>query len=187
MAIIINEQYPGKTAPADTEYPLGKARNVTTPGDGTGTPWEQAIVNDDQGFKQAILKASGVSPSGVPDTALESQYLKGLQRIFTGNIPAIFGVDGQVSIPVVLPTGDRRNLIMKWAQFNTTGNNTFADPQYVSLTGVSNAIFYASLSEDGGAAVGLETAQIDWGRTNKDRLAVYSNYVGICKYLLVGW
>lgn len=82
MAISIDEQYPGKTAGTSTEYPLGKARNVTVPGDGTGTPWEQAIVNDDQGFKQALLAAAEIDPSGTPDTAVASQYLEALYTLF---------------------------------------------------------------------------------------------------------
>lgn len=86
MAISISEQYPGKTAGNTTNYPLGEARNVTTPGDGTGTPWEQAIVNDDQGFKQALLAAAGLTPSGTPDTALVSQYLQALQTIIANAI-----------------------------------------------------------------------------------------------------
>lgn len=84
MAISISEQYPGKTAGNTTNYPLGEARNVTTPGDGTGTPWEQALVNDDQGFKQALLAAAGITPSGTPDTAVASQYLQALQTLFPG-------------------------------------------------------------------------------------------------------
>lgn len=81
MAISISEQYPGKTAGTNTEYPYGEARNVTTSGDGTGTPWDEDIVNDDQGFKQALLTAAGVIPSGVPDTALVSQYLQAIQTL----------------------------------------------------------------------------------------------------------
>lgn len=81
MAIRIVDQYPGKTAGVDTEYPQGKARNVTTPNDGTGTPWEAAIVNDDQGFKQALLNEAGIIPSGNPDTALSSQYLEALREV----------------------------------------------------------------------------------------------------------
>ena len=81
MAIRIVEQYPGKTAGANSNYPHGEARNVTAPGDGTGTPWEQAIVNDDQGFKQALLAAAELTPSGVPDTALVSQYLEALRKV----------------------------------------------------------------------------------------------------------
>lgn len=81
MAISISEQYPSKTAGNTTNYPFGEARNVTTPGDGTGTPWERAIVNDDQGFKQALLAAAGLTPSGTPDTAIASQYLEALRKV----------------------------------------------------------------------------------------------------------
>lgn len=86
MAISINDQYPGKTAGVNADYPQGQARNITTPGDGTGTPWEAAIVNDDQGFKQAILAEAGVAPSGTPDTAVDSQYLDALKTIVAGMI-----------------------------------------------------------------------------------------------------
>lgn len=86
MAISINEQYPGKTAGVSTAYPYGKARNVTAPSDGTGTPWEAAIVNDDQGFKQALLQAASIIPSGVPDSATASQYLAAMQLLFAGAV-----------------------------------------------------------------------------------------------------
>lgn len=87
MAISISEQYPGKTAGNTTNYPLGEARNVTTLGDGTGTPWEQAIVNDDQGFKQALLAAAGLTPSGTPDTAIASQYLQAVIEVIKNYSP----------------------------------------------------------------------------------------------------
>ena len=83
MAISIAEQYPGKTAGTNTDYPYGQARNVTAPGDGTGTPFEQALVNDDQGFKQALLKAAALIPSGDPDTAVASQYLQAIQKLIS--------------------------------------------------------------------------------------------------------
>lgn len=82
MAIIPESQYPGKIAPADSEYPYGKARNITLPGDGTGTPWEAALVNDLFGFQQALLEAGEVTPSGDPETATESQYLAAIRAIF---------------------------------------------------------------------------------------------------------
>lgn len=186
MAISISEQYPGKTAGNTTDYPFGEARNVTAPGDGTGTPWEQAIVNDDQGFKQALLAAAGVAPSGTPDTALASQYLQALQTLFTGKISATLSANGSASIPVMVGTTPRV-LIFKWGTFNTNGSNVIPNPQLVPIEGVPNAVFYVGLSEDGGASGGLETAQMDWVRTTKTNLAVYSNYTGTCKYFLVGW
>lgn len=102
MAIRLSEQYPGKTAGNTTDYPFGEARDVTTPGDGTGTPWQKAIVNDDQGFKQALLLAAGVDPNGVPDTALSSQYLQALQTLFPG-VVAFTGDATQWAVKLKFP------------------------------------------------------------------------------------
>lgn len=84
MAIIPSDQYPGKTAGPTANYPLGEPRNITTPGDGTGTPWEAALVKDIFGLQQALLRAANITASGDPDTALDSQYLKALQTLFAG-------------------------------------------------------------------------------------------------------
>lgn len=78
MAINLETQYPGKVNPSDSDYPYGSARNVTVPGDGTGTPWEAAFVNDLVGFQQAMLQDAGIVPSGTPDKATLSQYLQAL-------------------------------------------------------------------------------------------------------------
>lgn len=78
MAISPEQQYPDKITPASLDYPQGQARNVTTPGDGTGTPLEQAWVNDVFGFQQALLAQASITPSGQPDTARNSQYLDAL-------------------------------------------------------------------------------------------------------------
>ncbi|WNO24208.1 putative tail fiber protein [Acinetobacter phage Scuro] len=81
MAIIPSDQYPGKTAGPTANYPLGEPRNITTPGDGTGTPWEAALVKDLFGFQQALLSAANITASGDPDTALVSQYLEAIQTL----------------------------------------------------------------------------------------------------------
>lgn len=75
MAINLATQYPGKVTAPSANYPWGSARNITTPGDGTGTPWEAAIVNDFLGLQQALLTRAGVTPSGTPDNATTSQYV----------------------------------------------------------------------------------------------------------------
>lgn len=79
MAIKPAIKYPGKTNPASPAYPLGAARDITTPGDGTGTPLQKDWVNDIWGFLQAVLAEGGVTASGSPDTAQVSQYLAGLK------------------------------------------------------------------------------------------------------------
>lgn len=122
MAIRIVDQYPGKTAGANSEYPQGQARNISVPGDGTGTPWEAAIVNDDQGFKQALLREAGVIPSGNPDTAINSQYLDAMKALFmsSGALTATLGNSGEVVIPVLIAGGVKRNFRIKWGSRDYT-------------------------------------------------------------------
>lgn len=86
MAINPESQYPGKITPSDSNYPYGSARNVTVPGDGTGTPWEAALLNDIFGFQQALLNAAGIVPSGTPDNIVTSQYIQAaLNLVLTGD------------------------------------------------------------------------------------------------------
>lgn len=81
MAINPETKYPGKINPSSADYPYGSARNITVPGDGTGTPWEAAIVNDLFGFQQALLGAAEMVPSGIPDKASASQYLEAVKAV----------------------------------------------------------------------------------------------------------
>lgn len=91
MALIIENKYPGKSNAADANYPFGSARNITTPGDGTGTPLEQAWVNDLFGFQQALLGSGGVTPSGNVDTVLSSDYLDALLNVIAVQVGALTG------------------------------------------------------------------------------------------------
>lgn len=86
MAINPETQYPGKIAPSTPDYPYGAARNITNPGDGTGTPWEAALVNDLFGFQQAALKAADIAPSGNPEKVGASQYLTALLSIMATTV-----------------------------------------------------------------------------------------------------
>ena len=93
MAIIPANSFPGKTNPADSEYPQGKARNVTVASDGTGTPWDELIVNDWFGFFQSLLNDANITPNGLPDKVGASDYLNSLIEIIkqtlVGSNPAI--------------------------------------------------------------------------------------------------
>jgi len=87
MAIRIIDQYPGQVGAPDTAYPEGIPRNVTSPGGGDGTPWEEALLKDMQGFFQGLLAqvpAGAVTPSGSPDTVLISQYIDSMKLIAQG-------------------------------------------------------------------------------------------------------
>lgn len=81
MAINPETSFPGKITASSAEYPFGKARNITTPGDGTGTPWDEKILNDIFGFQQALLSGAGLVPTGGPDEVGASQYLDALRKI----------------------------------------------------------------------------------------------------------
>lgn len=80
MAISVSDQYPGKTKVPDANYPFGSAQNITTPGDGTGMPWEKAWVDDVIGLMSSILDDVGVIPNGNPDTVLVAQYRDALKK-----------------------------------------------------------------------------------------------------------
>jgi hypothetical protein len=68
--------YPSQVDLTDTAgYPYGRAKNVTSIGDGTGTPLEQKWVSDLFGFEQALLAAVAATPSGTADKVGASQYL----------------------------------------------------------------------------------------------------------------
>ena len=122
MAINLNTQYPGRTAGTNTNYPFGQGRNVTTQGDGTGTPYEAAWFNDVQGFLQALLQGASLTPSGTPDNATTSQYLQALSALYiranrlgtaTGNIP-------QIGTPGTTAAGGRSSVVVR-AGANTNG------------------------------------------------------------------
>lgn len=81
MAIRPEDNYPGKTVPASAAYPEGSAQNITTPGDGTGTPFEAAWLNDVWGFLQKLLAVAGITPSGNPDTVIASDYFDAINKI----------------------------------------------------------------------------------------------------------
>ncbi len=91
MALIPQAEWPSQTESGDADYPQGKARD-RTPGETNGTPYTARWRNDVFGFFQAILLRFGVTPTGNPDTALNSQYLTALLLS-----PKIVKVEGPAS------------------------------------------------------------------------------------------
>jgi hypothetical protein len=107
MAIIPQVLYAGQTISGDAEYPLGKARNITTTGDGTGTPLEKDWVNDLWGFLQALLDAAGIEASGNPDKLGASQYLDALDARYGGLQAAFdFSVDAGDAPTITVGAGE---------------------------------------------------------------------------------
>lgn len=95
--------YPGKIAAPSSKYPYGEARNITLPGDGTGTPWVARLVNDIFGLQQVLLTDSLIVPSGTPDTVDNSQYMDALRKLLGGvedNTAAMVARDYKVGVLV---------------------------------------------------------------------------------------
>lgn len=84
MALNLIDKYNTRVDSTDPEYPLGKAKNQEGGVVGTGTPVDKDWLNDDWGFKQAILKQANVTASGTPDNADSSQYLDAILAITSG-------------------------------------------------------------------------------------------------------
>lgn len=71
-------EFIGRITAPTPDYPYGSSKNESSPGAGDGTPYLKARADDIFGFQQALLKTSGLVPSGNADTALASQYLQSL-------------------------------------------------------------------------------------------------------------
>lgn len=148
MAINPKTQYPGKIAPSTPEYPYGKARNISTPGDGTGTPWEAALVNDIFGFQQALLSEASVVPSGNPDEVGDSQYLTALLSITSqrfDSLAAVISAENLVVGQIVVTTG-----------YNSPGDGGGNVYEIVpAATGADDGGSFVDLSGSGHQAKGL--------------------------------
>ena len=118
MALRPIDRYPGQTVDGGADYPDGRARNITTPGDGTGTPWERDLVNDWLGFFQGLLVEAGISASGEVDTAVLSDRINALKRL-TRRIGCHVNVTGEV--------GDDGNLTMEIVRQSEDGGFVILD------------------------------------------------------------
>lgn len=80
MALRIEDEYT-ESQGADANYPEGSFKNVSSPGGTDGTPYEKAWANDIYGFLQKLLDEASITPSGVPDTVVASDYFDALEFV----------------------------------------------------------------------------------------------------------
>lgn len=158
MAINPESQYPGKIAPATSDYPYGSARNITTPGDGTGTPWEAALVNDIFGMQQALLSDAAIVPTGTPEKVGASQFLDAMRKLFGGveaTTAAMVARDYKVGVLVMTQGGA------------TAGDNARAVWRIVpGGTGVANGTDYVDLDNGNQAQnIRLDSANLLYAGT----------------------
>lgn len=127
MAIGIAAEYPGKTNGADANYPQGSAKNVSSPGSGDGTPWEEAWVNDKEGFFQRLLSDASITPSGSPDTIVNSDYVDALTKLVNSTTLKILSsagytvLDNDLVQTILVTTGASDQTIILPAVANNPG------------------------------------------------------------------
>lgn len=79
-----NATMAGRITAPNSAYPYGSSKDESAPGAGDGTPYFKARADDIFGLQQALLRASGIVPTGNADTALASQYLQALAEQAAG-------------------------------------------------------------------------------------------------------
>jgi hypothetical protein len=136
MAIKPSVNYPTKTTAPDANYPYGSARNVSAPGDGTGTPLEEAWVNDFFGFSQKLTDAAGVTPSGNPETILASDLFDSIEKTFSRFSMAVDTGTANTRILASVSGADPDTLVdgMRIGFFNNATNTTTATAKLGTLT-----------------------------------------------------
>jgi hypothetical protein len=151
MALDLQVTYPAQVA-TDANYPQGKARNITVAGDGTGTPWDAALVNDWLGFFQGILASAGITPSGSPDNAVTSDYVDAL-------------------IYLIKNTTFTEGILVQGTGLQLEALPTFSPAQTVVRVQALAAI--SGLNTDGNS-IGGETGDARWV-FDKDKLSLRQN------------
>lgn len=104
--INLESEFSPRVNPADANYPFGSIRDNTSPGANDGTPLSAVWGNDWEGFAQAAMTEAGIVPSGLPDTAQDSQLLAAVKVVASGMLrdelaaPGGAGLIGGIVKPV---------------------------------------------------------------------------------------
>lgn len=86
MAIKLFEKYgPDRANAPTTGHPVGSIKNESVPGANDGTPLDQEWGNDYAGFDAALFAEAEITPSGLVDTAINSQRLQALIIAISAN------------------------------------------------------------------------------------------------------
>ncbi len=124
MAIKIFEKYAPRANVGDANYPEGSIKNESIPGANDGTPLDEDWGNDMLGFSDALLAEAGITPSGDPDTAVESDRLNALNSIIDAKIATFDTVSDYENYTEELPIGKNIYISDRGAEFtiiNGTG------------------------------------------------------------------
>lgn len=83
MAIKLDVRYPGRATAANTDYPQGSFKDRSAPGVLDGSYLEKDWANDQLAVFQAALRDAGLTPNGVVDTSVASQYYTAFKAMFS--------------------------------------------------------------------------------------------------------
>lgn len=92
--INMEQTFTPRVNPADANYPFGSIKDNTSPGANDGTPLAAVWGNDWEGFAQAAMTEAGITPSGLPDTAQDSQLLDAVKAVTSGALRNELNGDG---------------------------------------------------------------------------------------------
>lgn len=84
--INLEQTFTPRVNPADANYPFGSLKDNTSPGANDGTPLTAVWGNDFEGFRQAAMIEAGVTPSGLQDTAQDSQLLEAVKAVTSDSL-----------------------------------------------------------------------------------------------------
>ena len=86
MATRVIDEFGSRANPPDAAYPDGSLKNETVPGSSNdGSPLDQRVGNDWEGFKQSALAEAVVSANGQPDSVTNPQILDSLKFVMQNN------------------------------------------------------------------------------------------------------
>ena len=93
MATRVIDEFGSRANAPDAAYPDGSLKNETTPGvSNDGSPLDERVGNDWEGFKQSALSEASVTANGQPDSVTNPQILDSLKSITDNR----FNYDGVV-------------------------------------------------------------------------------------------
>ena len=104
--INLESEFSPRVNPADANYPFGSIKDNSSPGANDGTPLAAVWGNDWEGFAQAAMTEAGITPSGLPDTAQDSQLLDAVKAVTSDSLrgelaaPGGAGLVGGLAKPV---------------------------------------------------------------------------------------
>lgn len=104
--INLESEFSPRVNPADANYPFGSIKDNTSPGANDGTPLAAVWGNDWEGFAQAAMTEAGITPSGFPDTAQDSQLLDAVKAVSSGGLRKQLTGGGSLASPYAVVNVD---------------------------------------------------------------------------------